>query len=173
LHVHRATGAPYWPILACGGRVRVKTGKNPTSYPGPGYEVGKNPIFWKIQNKYISTGRIQTKFSTRKRLNTRSISLRLICGEFWGVQEIFKIFSIWNTEYLAKRWVKYTIVLVCVMLWRHLTPRSKGYFLRISTVVFVLKGGKYSLRYLYRKQLSEKYDIYRRTIKSFKQIKMK
>jgi hypothetical protein len=29
LHVHRATGAPYWPILACGGRVRVKTGKNP------------------------------------------------------------------------------------------------------------------------------------------------
>jgi hypothetical protein len=27
------------------------------------------------------------------------------------------------------------------MLWRHLTPRSKGYFMRISTVVFVLKGG--------------------------------
>ena len=26
-------------------------------------------------------------------------------------------------------------------------------------------GGKYSLRYLYRKQLSEKYEIYRRTIK--------
>ena len=37
--------------------------------------------------------------------------------------------------------------------------------MRISTVVFVLKGGKYSLRYLYRKQLSEKYEIYRRTIK--------
>jgi hypothetical protein len=41
--------------------------------------------------------------------------------------------------------------------------RSKGYFMRISTVVFVLKGGKYLLRYLYRKQLSEKYEIYRRT----------
>jgi hypothetical protein len=25
LHVHWATGAPYWPILACGTRVRVKT----------------------------------------------------------------------------------------------------------------------------------------------------
>ena len=25
LHMHRATGAPYWPILACGGHVRVKT----------------------------------------------------------------------------------------------------------------------------------------------------
>jgi hypothetical protein len=78
--------------------------------------ASKNPIFWKIQNKYISTGRIQTKFSTRKRLNTRNISLRLTCGEFRGVQEIFKIFWIRNTEYLAKRWVKYTIVLVCVML---------------------------------------------------------
>jgi hypothetical protein len=33
--------------------------------------------------------------------------------------------------------------------------------MRISTVVFVLKGGKYSLRYL-----SEKYEIYRRTKKS-------
>jgi hypothetical protein len=28
LHVHRAMGAPYLPILACGGRVQLKTGKN-------------------------------------------------------------------------------------------------------------------------------------------------
>ena len=28
-------------------------------------------------------------------------------------------------------------------------------------MVFVLKGGKYSLRYLYRKELSEKYEIKR------------
>jgi hypothetical protein len=49
-----------------------------------------------------------------------------------------------------------------------LTPRSKGYFMRISTVVFVLKGGKYSLRYLYRKELSEKYEIYR--IKDFRPL---
>jgi hypothetical protein len=40
--------------------------------------------------------------------------------------------------------------------------------MRISTVVFVLKGGKYLLRYLYRKQLSEKYEIFRRTKKSKK-----
>jgi hypothetical protein len=33
--------------------------------------ASKTRIFWKIQNKYISTGHIQTKFSTRKRLNTR------------------------------------------------------------------------------------------------------
>ena len=31
---------------------------------------------------------------------------------------------------------------------------------------FRFKGGKYLLRYLYRKQLSEKYEIYRRTKKS-------
>jgi hypothetical protein len=35
--------------------------------------ASKNRIFWKINN--ISTGRIQTKFTTRKRLNTRSILL--------------------------------------------------------------------------------------------------
>jgi hypothetical protein len=45
-------------------------------------------------------------------------------------------------------------------------PPSKGYFMRISTVVSVLKGGKYSLRYLHWKQLNEKYEIYRQTIKS-------
>ena len=37
--------------------------------------------------------------------------------------------------------------------------------MRISTVVFVLKGGKYSLKYLHRKQLNEKYEIYRQMIK--------
>ena len=47
-------------------------------------------------------------------------------------------------------------------------PRSKDYFMRISTVVSVLKGGKYSLRYLHRKQLNEKYEIYRQTIKQSK-----
>jgi hypothetical protein len=44
---------------------------------------------------------------------------------------------------------KYMIVSVCVMFWRHLTPRSKGYFVRISMVAFIWKGGKYSPRYLY------------------------
>jgi hypothetical protein len=41
------------------------------------------------------------------------------------------------------------IVSVCVMFSRHLTPRSKGYFVGISMVGFVLKGGggKYSPRY--------------------------
>jgi uncharacterized membrane protein YgcG len=37
---------------------------------------------------------------------------------------------------------KYMIVSVCViMFWRHSTPRSKGYFVRISMVVLVSKGG--------------------------------
>jgi hypothetical protein len=44
---------------------------------------------------------------------------------------------------------KYMIVSVYVMFWRHLTPRSKGYFVRISMVGFIYKGGKYSPRYLY------------------------
>ena len=43
-------------------------------------------------------------------------------------------------------------------------PYSKGYFMRISMVVSILKGGKYSSRYLHLKQLNEKYEIYRRTI---------
>jgi hypothetical protein len=43
LHVHRAAGAPYWPILACGTRVRVKT-----------------RYFEKLKIN-ISTRRIQTK----------------------------------------------------------------------------------------------------------------
>jgi hypothetical protein len=36
----------------------------------------------------------------------------------------------------------------------------------------VVKGGKYSLRYLYRKELSEKYEIYRRTKKSITNIEV-
>jgi hypothetical protein len=64
--------------------------------------ASKNPIFEKFKIN-ISTGHIQTKFSTRKRLNTRSILLLLICGKFRRVQEIFKFFSIWNIECLAKR----------------------------------------------------------------------
>ena len=47
------------------------------------------------------------------------------------------------------------IVSVCVMFSRHLTPRSKGYFVRISMVGFVLKGGgKYSPRYFTLKTLT-------------------
>ena len=118
-----ATEAPYWTILSCDTRVWVKT---------------RYLEKFKIN---ISSGPIQTKFSTRKRLNTRSILLILTWGEFRRVQDIFKILLISNSKCLAKRWVKYTIVLVCVMLWRHLTLRSKGYCMRISMVVSVLKGG--------------------------------
>ena len=45
-HVHGVTGAPYWPILACGRRVQVKT-----------------RYFEKFEIN-ISTCRIQTKLST-------------------------------------------------------------------------------------------------------------
>ena len=47
-----------------------------------------------------------------------------------------------------------------------LDPPFERLFYEDFNGVFVLKGGKYSLRYLYRKQLSEKYEIYRRTKKS-------
>ena len=90
LHMHQATGAPYWPILACGTSVQVKT---------------------RYFEKFKINISIQTKFPTRKCLNTRSNSLILTCGEFRRVQEIFKILLIWNTECLAKWWVKYMIVL--------------------------------------------------------------
>jgi hypothetical protein len=55
--VHGATEAPYWPILACDTRVRVKT-----------------RYFEKFKIN-ISTGRIQTKFSTR---NTGCIKKKVI-----------------------------------------------------------------------------------------------
>jgi hypothetical protein len=142
--VHGATEAPYWPILACDKRVRVIT-----------------QYFEKFKIN-ISTGRIQTKFSTRKRLNTRSILLRLTCGKFRRVQEIFKFFLDMKYRMFGQAESKYAIILVCVMLLRHLTPRSKGYFMRISTVVSVLKGGKYSSKYFHQKQLNEKYQISRR-----------
>jgi hypothetical protein len=40
------------------------------------------------------------------------------------------------------------------MLWRHLTPRSKGYFVSITMVGFVLKG------------VNTRWDIYIRKIES-------
>jgi hypothetical protein len=135
LHVHGATEAPYWPILACDTRVRVKT-----------------RYFEKLKIN-ISTCRIQTKFSTWKRLNTRSILLLLTCGKFQ------RVFLDMKYRMFGQAASKYAIILVCVMLLRHLTPRSKGYFMRISTVVSVLMGGEYSSRYFHQKQLNEKYKI--------------
>jgi hypothetical protein len=32
---------------------------------------------------------------------------------------------------------KYMIVSVCAMFWRHLIPRLKGYFVRITMVAFI------------------------------------
>ena len=37
---------------------------------------------------------------------------------------------------------------------------------------FRFKGGKYSLRYLHRKQFNEKYEIYRQTIKSLNMVQL-
>jgi hypothetical protein len=45
----------------------------------------------------------------------------------------FRIFDLAVSEYM--------IVTVCVMFWRHLTPCSKDYFVRISMVAFIWKGG--------------------------------
>jgi hypothetical protein len=49
---------------------------------------------------------------------------------------------------------KYTIVSVCVMFWRHLTPRLKGYFVRNSMVA------------LFKRGVNTRRDIYIRTIGS-------
>ena len=113
----------YWPILVCSTHVQVKT-----------------RCFKKFKIN-ISTCRIQTKLSTQKRLNTRSISLWMLKS-----LEDIQVFYM-KCKMFGQAVSKYTIVLVCVMLWRHLTPHSKGYVMRISTAVFVLKGGKYLPRY--------------------------
>jgi hypothetical protein len=61
---------------------------------------------------------------------------------------------------------KSMIVSVCVMFWRHSTPRWKGYFITISMVIFVLKGGEYALRYLRYKNGIVKSSKCRLSIKS-------
>jgi hypothetical protein len=99
----------------------------------------------------ISTRRIQTKFCTRKRLNTKSIlhyiAFQQMTKSSRDIQDLvdmkFRIFG--------QAVSKYMIVSVCVLFCRHLTSRSKGYFVRITMVVFIQKGGQYSPRYLYYK----------------------
>jgi hypothetical protein len=61
-----------------------------------------------------------------------------------------------NTECLAKRWVNIRLFQFVYLFWRHWTPRWKGYFVRISMVFFVLKGGEYALKYLRYKTIQSK-----------------
>jgi hypothetical protein len=51
---------------------------------------------------------------------------------------------------------KYKIVSVCVFVLTALDPPMKGYFVRISMVFFVLKGGEYALKYLRYKTIQSK-----------------
>jgi hypothetical protein len=98
----------------------------------------------------ISTRRIQTKFCTRKRLNTRSISLRLTCRKFRRVQEIFQIFWIWNLESLAKRWVN--IWLFWFVCFDGTWPPVRKVILWGFQWWLLFKrggGGEYSPRYLH------------------------
>jgi hypothetical protein len=70
---------------------------------------------------------------------------------------LFSRLNVWRSgEY------KYIIVSVCVMFWRHLISRSKDYFVRISMVGFVLKGGN-----RYQKHYLESYLLILRTIFPF------
>jgi hypothetical protein len=85
---------------------------------------GKNPIYWNIQNKYFKWPYSNEIFYT-KALEYKEYFDILTWGEFRRVQDNFKILLISNSKCLAKRWVKYTIVLVCVMLWRHLISVRK------------------------------------------------
>jgi hypothetical protein len=118
-----AMGAHYWPILACGTRVRVTTRyseKFKINISSPPYS-----------NETFHTKALEYKWYFTP------IDL------FWRVQRVFNFFLHMKYRMFGQAVSKYTIVLVCVlMLWRHLTHRSKGYLMRISTVVFVLKGGK-------------------------------
>jgi hypothetical protein len=75
----------------------------------------KTQYFEKLKTN-ISTGRIQTKFSTRKRLNTRSILLLWLVANC----EEFKKYSSFSRYEIQNVWPsgekKYTIVLLYVML---------------------------------------------------------
>jgi hypothetical protein len=86
-HVHGAMAAPYWPILACGTRVQVKT-----------------RYFWKIWNKYFYLSYSNETFHI-KALEYKEYFTAIDLGECWRVSKTFKFFSIWTTKCLAKRWV--------------------------------------------------------------------
>jgi hypothetical protein len=122
--------------------------------------ASKNPIFWKIQNKYFYWPYSNKIFYT-KALEYKEYFTSVDLWQIPKSSKDIQVFLDMKYRMFGQAASKYAIILVCVMLLRHLTPRSKGYFMRISTVVSVLKGCIYSSRYFHQKQLNEKYQISR------------
>jgi hypothetical protein len=96
-HVYQSTGAPYWPILAWQAC------------------ASKNPILWKIRNKYFywpySNEIFYTKALQYKEYFT-SIDLWRISKSSRDIQ----VFLDMKYRLFGQEVSKYTIVLVCVML---------------------------------------------------------
>jgi hypothetical protein len=93
--------------------------------------ASKNPIFWKIQNKYSNE-----TFYILKRLNTILT---------WANSEEFRRYSGFYPNEIQNIWPsmsKCMIVLVCVLFWRHSNPPLKRAFCKNFNGVYCLnKGG--------------------------------
>ena len=98
--------------------------------------VSKTRPSWKIQNKYFyspySNEILYTKALEYREYFTH-IAVQKMTKSSRDIQDLvdmkFRIFG--------QAVSKYMIVSLCVMFWRHLTPRSKGYFVRITMVAFI------------------------------------
>ena len=113
-----AKGAPYWQSITQYTRVRVK------------------PISWKIQNKYFYSPHPNETFYT-KALEYKEYFTHIADQKVTKRLEDIQLFLNMKYRMFGQAVSKYMIASVCSMFWRHLTPRSKGYLVRISMVDFV------------------------------------
>jgi hypothetical protein len=98
--VQTTPGAPYWSILVCGMRVR------------------------KIQNKYFYLSHSNETFYI-KALEYKEYFTAIDLGECWRVIQVLEdiqVFLDMKYRMFGQAVSKY---MVCVMLWRHLTPVRK------------------------------------------------
>jgi hypothetical protein len=107
----------------------------------------QNPKSWKIQNKYFYLQYSNETFYT-KALEYKEYFTHIAFQKMTNTLEDIQLFLDMKHRMFGQAVSINIWFSVCVMFWRHLTPRSKGYFVRISMVAFVLKGVKYSPRYL-------------------------
>jgi hypothetical protein len=90
--------------------------------------ASKNPVYWKIQNRYFYSVPYSNETLYMKALEYKTYFIHIDCEQIlksWEDIQVF--FSIWNTECLAK------VLGLCDVLTAFDSPR-------ITMVLFVLKG---------------------------------
>jgi hypothetical protein len=98
--------------------------------------ASKNPTFWKIQNKYFYSS-YSNEILYAKALEYKEYFTHIAVRQMMKSSRDIQDFLDMKFRIFGQAVSKYMIVSVCVMFWRHLTPRLKGYFVRISMVGFI------------------------------------